>query len=111
MAARLWIINTILPVMQIRSFHILFLFVILTSACRKINYFPDREINIEAPKLVAHRGGRNADFRENTMTGIKAALRHMDGIEVDVQISKDESIWLSHNVDVIDCSQSLSCFP
>jgi glycerophosphoryl diester phosphodiesterase len=97
--------------MQIRIIYIfIFLAVIAVTGCKKINYFPDKPIDAEAPKLIAHRGGRNAIFRENTLEGIKAALRHKDGIEVDVQISKDEHIWLSHSAEVTGCATNFKCF-
>jgi glycerophosphoryl diester phosphodiesterase len=34
----------------------------------------------------------------------------MDGIEVDVQISNNKTIWLSHSAIVEDCGHSLNCF-
>lgn len=80
-------------------------------SCKKIYYYPDKIIDVEAPKLIAHRGGRTPLIRENTLIGIKSALRSYDGVEVDVQISKDESIWLSHNVEVLYCQSKSTCFP
>lgn len=96
-----------------RSLYLYMAILILTgnSACRKIVYFPDNVLEGENGKMIAHRGGRNAQFRENTLDGIKAALRHMDGIEVDVQISKSQSIWLSHSADLMGCGKKLGCFP
>lgn len=90
---------------------IVLLVLIAEFSCKKIVYFPDKSIVIEETKLIAHRGGRSAVFRENTLEGIKAALRQTDGIEVDVQISKSENIWLSHSEDLMGCNKKLGCFP
>lgn len=83
---------------------------LLTNSCKKINYFPDKEINTDSCRIVSHRGGRTASVRENTLNGIRAALKYCDGVEVDVQISKDETIWLSHSEQVSGCNQSYKCF-
>ncbi len=80
-------------------------------ACKKLVYFPDKNLSAETTKLIAHRGGRSDIYRENTLEGIKAALRNTDGIEVDVQISKSESIWLSHSADLMGCDKKIGCFP
>lgn len=90
--------------------NLLYIFVILLFGCKKINYYPDKLIEIEATKLIAHRGGGNSFFRDNTLEGIKAALRYKDGIEIDVQISKNETVWLSHSDLVMDCNKTLNCF-
>ena len=89
----------------------LFIILLVFCTCKKINYFPDHPIYDKTGLLLAHRGGRNAVYRENSLEGIKAALKHKDGIEVDVQISKSEGIWLSHSADVQDCFGSIGCFP
>lgn len=97
--------------MRICIFYMALLLLSGNAACRKIVYFPDNAIEGANGKRIAHRGGRNAQFRENTLAGIKAALRYNDGIEVDVQISKSESIWLSHSADLMGCDKKLGCFP
>lgn len=94
--------------MKVKNF--LIIGILLFIGCKKIHYYPDKEIKIEPTKLIAHRGGRNLKYRDNTLQGIKAALPHKDGIEADVQISKNESIWLSHSPIVEDCNKSLKCF-
>ena len=61
--------------------------------------------------LIAHRGGHSNTFRENTFDGIKNALNYSQGVEVDVQISKDNTIWLSHSNIVQNNVGTYSCFP
>jgi len=91
---------------------LIFLFLLLGLVqCQKINYYPDKLILVTPPQIIAHRGGRTNQVRENTFSGIKQALHFADGVEVDVQISKDRTIWLSHSVDLTDCSGKIGCFP
>ncbi|MBI1307208.1 MAG: hypothetical protein GC181_11450 [Bacteroidetes bacterium] len=73
--------------------------------CDKINYYPDKPIEMPETKILAHRGAgfRNPDFPENTILAIRHSSTITDGYEVDIQISKDQTIWLSHNVK-IDCN-------
>lgn len=59
---------------------------------------------------IAHRGGRSDSARENTLKGCKVALRRADGVEVDVQISGDKTIWLSHSSRVHACDGDKKCF-
>lgn len=90
---------------------LLIIMFLLQLSCKKIIYYPDVINDVKATQLIAHRGGRTSTQRENTLIGIKAALKHKQGVEVDVQISKDESIWLSHSVMVEGCNVTLKCFP
>ncbi len=83
----------------------------LVLGCKKIFYYPDKNIDLNPTKLIAHRGGRTDKLRENSMQGIRAALKQRDGVEVDVQISKSESIWLSHSEIVKGCGFDMNCFP
>lgn len=91
--------------------YIVLILLIINISCKKINYFPDKFVEIESPKVLAHRGGRTSTLRENHIESIKAAMKTSEGIEVDVQISKDETIWLSHEVDIKSCGQNFKCFP
>lgn len=88
----------------------LYIVILILFGCKKINYYPDKSIRIETTKLIAHRGGGNSIYRDNTIDGIKAALRQKDGIEIDIQISKNETVWLSHSDLVMDCNKTLNCF-
>lgn len=84
---------------------------LLVFSCKKIKYYEDKAIAIEPPKKIVHRGGRSQFHLENTLGGIRRSLREFDGVEVDVQISKNETIWLSHSSDVFNCDKKLKCFP
>ena len=86
-----------------KHFIILILIIIVSWACEKINYFVDREDISTSTKILLHKGkGFHPDFHENTLEGAKYGLAHFDGIEVDIVISKDGTVWLSHNIRVKD---------
>ena len=88
------------------------LFMIGLASCEKIKYYPDKEYKEVTTRILAHRGGGYGPYQENTRDAAIYGLTHADGIEVDLQISKDRTIWLSHNVDLPDCGGYFyDCFP
>lgn len=83
--------------------------VIIFCSCSKVKYYPDRAL--EAKTIaIAHRGGANFQYRENTLEGCIAALKTKPGVEVDIQISKDRTIWLSHDPKLNTCVFANTCF-
>jgi glycerophosphoryl diester phosphodiesterase len=53
-----------------------------------------------SPKIFAHRGGR-ADFPENTLYAFKHSVdAGVDGIELDVQLTRDEKVVVYHPHDL-----------
>ena len=53
-------------------------------------------------KIIGHRGARGL-APENTLAGFDKAIKHgVDGIELDVRISKDGATVLTHNKNVTD---------
>lgn len=52
---------------------------------------------VAAPMIIAHRG-ESCDAPENTMAAFRLAVeRHVDGIECDVYLSRDEQIFCFHD--------------
>lgn len=55
-------------------------------------------------KFLGHRGAGSNNYNdvnmENSIPSIKQALAVMDGVEVDVQMSLDGTLWLFHDSDV-----------
>ncbi|WP_214821224.1 MULTISPECIES: glycerophosphodiester phosphodiesterase [unclassified Exiguobacterium] len=49
--------------------------------------------------IYAHRG-YSANYPENTLSAFEAALPHVDGIELDVQLSKDGRLVVIHDETV-----------
>ena len=62
--------------------------------------------------MMMHRGkGDNPDLVENTFEAAKYGLSILDGIELDIQMSKDGTLWLDHDNEVHDCKGAvLGCF-
>lgn len=82
----------------------------LFVGCEKVTYFPDKEL-VSISAKIAHKGGFSALFRENSLLACIAALDSNDGVEVDLQISKDRTLWLSHNSRLNTCDKTELCFP
>ncbi len=93
----------------------LFLLFCVLLGCEKIKWYPDLQddFNVET-QILGHRGAGavNAVHKENSLSAAHEGLSVLDGIEVDVQISKDRTLWLSHDIMVPTCSGiSQLCFP
>lgn len=67
-----------------------------SASCSRIEFFPDREDPYEGTFILAHKGGGNFDAG-NTLEGCILGLNMFDGIEVDIQTSSDNTMWLSHS--------------
>lgn len=92
-----------------KTFSICFLLVCFFS-CEKVTYYPDNQITYSPTINIAHRGGRTDSTRENTIESVINALPYVGGIEVDVQLSKSRTVWLSHDFKVDDCNGPQFCF-
>lgn len=77
------------------------LFIFIFDQCKKdpVNFTP---LNLDVI-FLGHKGGGNSTFNdyyiENTLPSIKYGLEAMNGIEVDVQMSLDGTLWIYHNPD------------
>ena len=79
-------------------------------SCEKVTYYEDKPILYTATASLAHRGGGTATMRDNNYASCLQALPRAEGIEVDVQLSKDRTVWLSHSSTVQGCSGAMKCF-
>ena len=91
---------------------ILALILLHSGGCEKIEYMPDNPFNGIPTKVLMHRGnGFNTDFTQNTLPAAEYGLSLMDGIEQDIQMSKDGTLWLDHDNEVHDCDgNTIGCF-
>jgi glycerophosphoryl diester phosphodiesterase len=93
---------------------ILILSVLIVSACEKIHYYPDKEFHEVKTLFLCHRGGGSEEYstiQQNTLDATKKGFSTIDGVEVDIQISKDQTIWLSHSSTPDSCNgREYSCF-
>jgi len=88
------------------------LILLLAGSCEKIIYAPDNPICGLPTRVLMHRGcGDNPDLTGNTLAAAEYGLSMLDGIELDIQISKDGTLWLDHNNQVLDCDgNEVGCF-
>jgi glycerophosphoryl diester phosphodiesterase len=91
---------------------ILAIIILSSGGCEKIVYQPDNPFSGLPTKVLMHRGnGFNTDFHENTLPAAEYGLSVHDGIELDIQLSMDGTLWLDHSNEVIDCEgNSIGCF-
>lgn len=55
-------------------------------------------------KIIGHRGAKGL-APENTLASLHKALEHhVDAIEFDVRVTKDQTVVLHHNPDIVDAS-------
>jgi glycerophosphoryl diester phosphodiesterase len=83
------------------------------AGCEKIKYEPDNPITgLPNTIILMHRGnGFNTEFHENTFPAAEYGLSVLDGVELDIQISKDGTLWLDHDNEVHDCDGNVvGCF-
>ncbi|MFT4733993.1 MAG: glycerophosphoryl diester phosphodiesterase [Algoriphagus sp.] len=82
----------------------------VVSSCTKIEHLDPRESSLgeQVTKVLAHRGaGLNSPvFRENTLEGIKYGLQKLEGVEVDIAISEDGGLWLSHDSEILTLNKA-----
>lgn len=93
------------------SNYTLFLLLIIAvslSGCRKI--IPEADTDI---LFLGHKGAGSNNFNninmENTLNAVKEGFANLDGVEIDLQMSKDGTIWLNHNFNANDfnCNTNL----
>jgi len=85
--------------------------VVILSACKKGETFPDNPLVIENTRVLGHRGGGFFDGSPNTLEAVVYGFNHYDGVEVDIQMSSNNTIWLSHDAYIEACgSFGGACF-
>jgi glycerophosphoryl diester phosphodiesterase len=85
------------------------LLILILGGCERVEFFPDRPISTST-LMIAHKGGGNFD-EGDTMEACIHGLTLMDGIEVDIQKSADDDLWLNHSAMVDACgSFEETCF-
>lgn len=76
---------------------------LILNSCRKYEVLKDTDVI-----FFGHKGGGsnvyNTNFMENTLPSFKETLEFLDGIEFDIHMSLDGTIWIYHNHDLNDKS-------
>jgi glycerophosphoryl diester phosphodiesterase len=76
-----------------------------------VEYYPDKPIVFTKTQWIAHKGGGFYD-EGNTLDACKHGLSLMDGIEIDLQRSISNTLWLSHSINTVSCGNIPSlCIP
>lgn len=94
-----------------KIFLILLFLPFVEISCDKIHYYPDRPFYNVKTKFIAHRAGCRWTYLENLPENVSKSFEHLSGVEVDVQISDDRTLWISHNMQLPDCGMNKNqCF-
>lgn len=90
--------------------YIIFIQIVAFISCDRVEYYPDKPVAFDKTYLLAHKGGGDSD-EGNTLEGSLLGLSLFDGIEVDIQTSSDNTLWLSHSPLLHSCgSFEEDCF-
>ena len=80
---------------------------LMTTRCQKDSTITPAIIKADVT-FLGHKGGGNNTYNpnqiENTLLSFKEGLKTLDGVETDLQMSLDGTIWLFHNTDLGDWS-------
>ena len=101
----------IIPFYSRRYFPIILFFIgftclLIFAQCKKttIDLTP---LNLDV-LFFGHKGGGNNSYNsayiENTLPSVQDGLKSMNGVEVDVQMSLDGTLWLFHHADIGEMS-------
>lgn len=83
---------------------------LLSFSCDRIEYYPDRPLTIVKTYVLGHAGSGIVG-RGDTMESCINGLTLSDGIEIDLQISSDGTLWLSHDEHTMSCNTiGVECF-
>lgn len=98
-------------VLQINYLAGALIIIVFISACKKIYYYPDKDLGTPETAALAQEGGGYSPYPINTMDAVMYGLENMEGIEVDVQLSENNTLWLVTNQNFRDMVQLKKNFP
>jgi glycerophosphoryl diester phosphodiesterase len=76
-------------------------------SCRDVDDFKDNPVPYSGTKILAHKGGGSppyTSYPDNTMEAVIFGFSNTDGIEIDVQKSRANTLWLFHNGFLPPCN-------
>ena len=88
------------------SFPLIFclVLVLVISGCKKEDPPVEPEPVETDIQFLGHKGGGNNGYNEvhmeNTIPAMMEGIQALDGVEVDIQMSKDGTIWMFHDADL-----------
>ena len=85
---------------------------VLASACAKFETLPYDPVAPIPQRAIMHRGaGNEPGYHQNTLEAVIYGSTVLDGAEFDIQLSKDDTLWLGHDNEVLDCAGApIGCF-
>tara|TARA_B100000508_G_scaffold136157_1_gene128778 strand:- start:16372 stop:17553 length:1182 start_codon:yes stop_codon:yes gene_type:complete len=93
------------------------LLLILLSCSESVDRSSEFPFSIsENIQIIGHKGSGpinnlgNDRYHENGKPAVINALEKTDGTEIDIQMSKDSTLWLFHDHEIINCSDDLINF-
>ncbi|BDG05608.1 glycerophosphodiester phosphodiesterase [Anaeromyxobacter oryzae] len=86
--------------------------VLVLAACEKIDYLPPNPVAPWPTRVLMHRGGgSDGPYLPNTLPAVEWGASILDGVEIDIQLSADGTLWLGHDNEVLGCDgQGVGCF-
>jgi glycerophosphoryl diester phosphodiesterase len=85
-----------------RRNNLILLLIFIVTSCERIEYYPDKPITFTKTIWMAHKGGGYFD-EGNRLESVKHGLSMLGDIEIDLQRSTDNTVWLSHSTYTISC--------
>lgn len=97
------------------SIYIFILLAIIIFSCHHKNENTPYDYSNHTTKILGHRGygikGYNDTLMDNTLEAIIKAIKIADGVEIDIQMSKNETIWLYHDTRIPDRDSNIKYIP
>jgi glycerophosphoryl diester phosphodiesterase len=90
----------------VKRLGIIILICLVVGSCKKLESFDNNPVEYLGTRIVAHRGGPGwpyGNFQNNTLQTCIYGFEHADGIEVDVQMSRNNTLWLYHDEFFSEC--------
>ena len=90
--------------------------IVVLGACKDTSSDKWELVISKELKMMGHKGSGtmnengNLGLFDNSWSSIKNAIDYTDGSEVDIQMSKDSTLWLFHDHELVDCIDSLRNF-
>jgi glycerophosphoryl diester phosphodiesterase len=81
---------------------LILLFYLSFIGCQRVEYFPDNPIVVEHTIFLAHHSGGDLD-KPNTLKAAKYGFENLPGIECDIEMGLNGSLWLDHSAYLPAC--------
>jgi glycerophosphoryl diester phosphodiesterase len=74
------------------------------AACDKFEYLPNDPVPPIPTRVLLHRGSGNLTSPPpNTLESMLFGAGQLDGAEMDLELSKDGTLWLGHDNEIKEC--------